>query len=87
MRRIRASILVILAFCVPGLAQTDKEPDAPTGSQIRLLLSQSERAFEAYEDAIKVERTHFVGDAAESVRRDEAALSAARSLLASFGEY
>jgi hypothetical protein len=80
MLRLVLSAFVFLAFCVPALAQNS--PDYPQDSQINLLLARAERAFEVYEDAVKLEKLHFVGEAAESVRRDQDALYAGRSLLA-----
>lgn len=77
-----ALAMVFVSFCVPAVAQKDKKPDFPDESQIKLLLTQSERAFEVYENALGMEKLQLTGEAMEGIRRDKEVLDTARPLLA-----
>jgi hypothetical protein len=79
-------LVMLLLFTEVANAQQPKKTEEeerafPTKGQIELLLTQSERAFGIYEQAIEQE-TQAGGKIAEAVAKDREVLMAARDLLA-----
>jgi hypothetical protein len=75
-------LFAFLASLVAFSADHADEPSFPDDSQINLLLTQSERAFETYELAIKQEQLELGKQGAESAARDRQVLDRARQYLA-----
>jgi hypothetical protein len=76
--------LVVMLLLCTGVAnpqQQKEERTFPTKDQIQLLLTQSERAFDTYEQVMKQE-TQAGGNIAKAVPKDREVLTAARDLLA-----
>lgn len=77
--------LVVMLLSCTGFAnsqlQKEEEHAFPNKDQIQLLLTQSERAFDTYEQALEQE-TQAGGNLAKGVPKDRAVLTAARDLLA-----
>jgi hypothetical protein len=71
-------VLLSTQFASP---QQKEEHTFPTKDQIQLLLTQSERAFDVYEQTLKLE-TDAGGDLAKAVTADREVLTGARDILA-----
>jgi len=76
-------LVVTLLLCsgVANPQQQTEERRFPAKDQIQLLLTQSERAFDTYEQVMEQE-TQAGGKIAQAVPRDREVLTAARDLLA-----
>jgi hypothetical protein len=72
-------LLFLFFSLLPAAAKEDKPPNFPDDDQIRLLLSQADRAFQNYESAVNMERLQL-GDAA-GAEKDQEVSSAFRELL------
>ena len=74
-------MLLLCAGVANPQQQKEKERTFPTKDQIQLLLTQSERAFDIYEQGIE-QGTQAGGKIAQAVPKDREVLTAARHLLA-----
>ncbi|MGO9211025.1 MAG: hypothetical protein ACLPXM_03815 [Terriglobales bacterium] len=77
----RFVVMLLLYTGVANPQQQRAERTFPTKDKIQLLLTQSERAFHTYEQAIEQE-TQAGGKIAQAVPKDREVLTAARDLLA-----
>ena len=78
-------VMLLLSTGVANSQQQKEERTFPAKDQVQLLLTQSERAFDAYEQVLKLE-TQVGGDLARTVTKDRGSLTAARALLARLKE-
>jgi hypothetical protein len=79
MRRALVAML-LLSVGVASAQQEQEKPTFPTKDQIVLLLTQSERAFDTYEQTLKLE-VLAGGDIAKTVPKDEEVLKSVRDLI------
>lgn len=86
-RRSLACSILLMAICLSAATADGKddkdEADFPDDSQINLLLGQAERAFDAYENAVKLEELQLRDQkgAKGATTRDREVLDAARQVL------